>query len=188
MTAQEKSGAFGAAFAGLTEKLPLRFWAKVRLGDDGCWEGTGARSAGGYGYFWWQGSHLRSHRLAYSLLIGPIPSGLTIDHLCRVRACVRPSHLEAVTMRENILRGFGATAINASKTHCNKGHPLSGANLYLRPDGGRRCLACKLAFDRAAYPGRREYYIAYNKSHRERKREIKRHYRNRRRMTAQGAG
>lgn len=88
------------------------------------------------------------HRASYILANGSIPSGLDIDHLCRVPACVRPNHLEAVTHRENILRGVSPTAINARKTHCPQGHPYSGDNLRINTDGGRKCLICHNAKSR----------------------------------------
>lgn len=84
-----------------------------------------------------------AHRWAYELVVGPIPVGLTIDHLCRNPACVRPSHLEVVTMLENNLRApTSVTAINSAKTHCPKGHPYDESNTYLMPSGGRDCRTC----------------------------------------------
>lgn len=81
--------------------------------------------------------------MSHELHKGPIPEGLVIDHLCRNRGCVNPDHLEAVTQRENILRGEGLAAANARKTHCPKGHPYSGENLYVVPSSGRRqCRIC----------------------------------------------
>jgi hypothetical protein len=78
------------------------------------------------------------------LLVGPIPEGLTIDHLCRVRHCVNPAHLEAVSERVNILRGNGAGARNARKTHCVKGHAFTPDNLYRDYQGYRRCRRCHI--------------------------------------------
>ncbi len=84
------------------------------------------------------------HRHVYEDSFGPIPKGLTIDHLCRNRACVRLNHLEMVTLRENILRGTGASARNARKTHCRKGHPYIGDNVYRNPHRlERRCRECE---------------------------------------------
>jgi hypothetical protein len=78
------------------------------------------------------------------LVNGPIPDGLHLDHLCKVRNCVRPSHLEAVTPRENVMRSDGVASLNARKTHCKRGHPFSGRNLYVRPNGERACRKCDL--------------------------------------------
>lgn len=75
-----------------------------RDGPNGCWLWTGTIERTGYGRFWLGGRQEIAHRASYALLIGPIPEGLTIDHLCRVRACVNPDHLEPVTLAENIRR------------------------------------------------------------------------------------
>ena len=128
-----------------------RFWAKVdRTGD--CWTWTAAlRRPGGYGQFWAAGRMVGAHRFAFTLLVGPIPAGLELDHLCRNHACVNPEHLEPVTQAVNLLRGVGFCAANARRTECPQGHPLSGANLYVRPDGRRKCRECKNACGRASY-------------------------------------
>lgn len=73
---------------------------------------------------------------------GVIPEGKILDHKCRTRCCVNPNHLEPVTYKENSQRGL--TGINkSSKTHCPKGHLYSGDNLYIKPNGGRDCKACR---------------------------------------------
>lgn len=123
--------------------LPLRFWSKVHALPNGCWSWTAYRSHG-YGQFRWQGHIIRAHRLCYEMLISPIPINLECDHLCRNRACVNPKHIEIVTYRVNMLRGFGFGGINTRKTHCLRGHSLTGANLYVRPKGRRReCRICR---------------------------------------------
>jgi len=83
------------------------------------------------------------HRIAWERANGPIPGGLQIDHLCRNRWCANVDHMELVTIRENVLRGMGISAMNARKTHCLRGHPLSGENLKMTPDGRRQCRACE---------------------------------------------
>ena len=129
----------------LTKTVPVleRFWAKVRKTDT-CWEWTAQRNWG-YGRFaLTHRKMVRAHRFSYELHKGPIPQGLVIDHLCRNKACVNPDHLELVTNRENVLRGVGTSAVNAKKTHCKRGHHLSGDNLYVNPrDGSRHCRSCK---------------------------------------------
>ncbi len=111
-------------------------------------------SAGeGYGCFYDEGRSQYAHRWIYERTVGPIPDGLRIDHLCRVRFCVRTSHMEPVTDRVNLLRGVGPPAINAAKTHCKYGHPLSGDNLMRTgADGrGRKCRTCARERALAAY-------------------------------------
>jgi hypothetical protein len=114
-----------------------RFWAKVKRGRD-CWRWIGGKNGRGYGVFWESGKLVLAHRWAYEHKVGPIPEGLTLDHLCRNRDCVRPEHLEPVTFAENVARGERAT-----KTHCHRGHPFDKINTYYRKDGnGRECRAC----------------------------------------------
>lgn len=122
-----------------------RFWTKVdKNGPDGCWLWK-ASTRRRYGRYDCEGKSHGAHRFAYELLVGPIPEGLTLDHLCRNTLCVNPAHLEPVTVRENILRG------RDSKTHCKNGHRLSGDNVLIR-NGRRRCRAC----GRAQWKRRRE--------------------------------
>lgn len=82
------------------------------------------------------------HRKAYEEAFGSIPAGLTIDHLCRNKLCMNPRHLEAVTLKENVLRGNGPTAVNARKTHCPTGHPYDEKNTLVSKKGWRYCRAC----------------------------------------------
>jgi hypothetical protein len=126
------------------EGLPAAFWDKVSLElETGCWLWTGARNGGGYGIFRHNRIAKSAHRLAFETLIHPIVDDRQVDHLCRQRHCVRPSHLELVTQRENLLRGVGFVAVNAVKTECIHGHPLVGDNVYIRKDtGGRQCKTC----------------------------------------------
>lgn len=97
----------------------------------------------GYGRYKHKGKTRLAHRYVYEALNNHIPADRQIDHLCRVRNCVNPAHLEVVTSRENVLRGNAITAINSKKTHCIHGHELSGENLFIRRDGRRRCQVCE---------------------------------------------
>lgn len=121
-----------------------RFNAKVdRTGS--CWLWTGATAGGGrYGSFQYEGRVQRAHVVAWLLAGRTVPDGLVLDHLCRTTLCVNPDHLEPVSQRENVLRGTAPTSANARKTHCRRGHPLSGDNLYVEANGGRRCRACRV--------------------------------------------
>lgn len=127
-----------------------RFWSKVdkngpvpaiRPDLGSCWVWTKALNKG-YGAFGDGHKKVRgSHIVAYELLIGQVPDGLELDHLCRNHACVNPSHLEPVTHRENTMRGLNMTAIEAVVTHCPQGHPYDEANTTIR--GGKRfCREC----------------------------------------------
>lgn len=122
-------------------------WTPGPLPTD-CWVFAGRKHPDGYGRVKGGGRMRQAHRVLYEALVGPIPDGLTIDHLCRVRACVNPLHLEPVTNRENILRGEGWPARNARKTHCAYGHPFDEANTYVDPSGRRTCRACRREVDR----------------------------------------
>lgn len=111
------------------------------LGPCLLWTGP-LHSSGKTGYGWFRGKAL-AHRAAYETFVGPIPGGLQIDHLCRVRLCVRPEHLEPVTPKVNILRSEAAGSVIARTGHCRQGHPMTGSNVYVvKATGYQRCLAC----------------------------------------------
>lgn len=118
------------------EELPGRFKSRVQQRPDGCWEWLGHIDRAGYGGYKSGGHYWMAHRFAYETLVGPIPEGLEIDHLCRVRACVNPDHLEPVTHTVNIRRRF------TDYTHCVNGHEFTEANTYTRPSGHRDCRIC----------------------------------------------
>lgn len=168
-----------------------RFWRKVHKTDK-CWEWTGALNSYGYGTVTrtieGKRRQLMAHRVAHEIAVGPIPAGLTIDHLCRNKRCVRPDHLEPVTARDNILRAtvhplycprghrygnrrntrgdrvcaaciqiknrayyaveserLGRVRHNRYKTHCIRGHDLSGPDARIDRKGRRQCRACERA-------------------------------------------
>lgn len=135
--------------------LEERFWAKVdKDGPFGCWLWRGATQPAGYGIFRVDHRNVYAHRVSYELLKESLLPGLQVDHLCRVRNCVNPEHLEAVTMQENIRRGISPAALNARKTHCKRGHELLGANLAVIKSNGRTfrgCRECARAKDRRRY-------------------------------------
>lgn len=106
--------------------------------ENGCWEWVGSMGMTGYGH-WRHGNTGLAHRAVYQSIKGPIPNGLTLDHLCRNRKCVNPDHLEPVTIKQNVLRGTSFAAKNATKTHCPKGHPLTAGKSQ------RLCRTCNNA-------------------------------------------
>ena len=134
------------------ERLPARFWDKAQVVAEAsrapgpCWVWTGWTTAAGYGVFTVDGRGRTAHRVAYAALVDPaLPLGghdLEIDHLCLVKACVNPGHLEAVTARENGRRSGGLAAQHAARTHCPSGHEYTPGNTW-RYEGRRYCRTCR---------------------------------------------
>lgn len=114
-----------------------------------CLRWMGAHTQKGYGHVVQNGQTRPVHRVAYEVWLGPIPEGLEVDHVkargCLHRDCIEPTHLEAVTHAENVLRGDAPSALNARKTQCPQGHPYDAANTWVAGDGSRKCRACKSA-------------------------------------------
>ena len=134
LAASEPTDLLGPAPQFCAPALPDAFWSKVSPDEFGCWRWTGSHPGDGYGLYWHGGKSRRAHR---------IPPGLELDHLCKVRNCVNPLHLEAVPHRVNVRRSPNQ---NAGKTHCDRGHEFTPENTrhYRRSDGGmaRACRAC----------------------------------------------
>jgi len=129
---------------GETPEEELLEQAKKR--DDACWLWKAARHPGGYGAIAVKGSRriALAHRYIYELLVGPIPNGMQLDHLCRQRGCVNPAHLRVVTSKENSnAPGSKCGSHFRLKTHCPKGHPYDSGNTYIGRAGARVCRACK---------------------------------------------
>jgi hypothetical protein len=131
------------------------FWRQVVF-TDSCWLWTGSTTHG-YGVFRKIGIRIAAHRFAYLHLVGPIPDGFVIDHLCRNPPCVNPAHMEPVTIHENAQVRAPTSMVN--KTHCKHGHPFDAVNTWWRRKRGRtpsrECLTCHRARKRAAYHARR---------------------------------
>lgn len=121
-----------------------RLLSKIDKTTD-CWEWTGTIGVYGYGKIYIEGKHKRAHRAVYESLVGEIPKGLVLDHLCRNRSCVNPDHLEPVTSKENLLRGDTLASQNSTKTHCLRGHIFDDKNTYYKKNGngGRACRECQ---------------------------------------------
>lgn len=132
-----------------------RFWAKVEKTGT-CWLWTGGKTGEGYGQMTIGHKRRLAHRLSYLLQHTSIPVGLHIDHLCRVRNCVNPAHLEAVTSRENFLRGISPLAAWARSAVCAAGlHPFDQANTHVFPNGNRACKKCRAKAERTRKRRRR---------------------------------
>ncbi len=135
----------GAKRFPMPKDLVDRWWLRVRVREDGCWEWIGARWRLGYGKFNVGERRVAAHRFGYEMLVGPIPEGLDLDHLCRNPWCVNPDHLEPVTRTENTRRGIAGitnAARQRSISECPAGHPYDEENTYYAARGSRNCRAC----------------------------------------------
>jgi hypothetical protein len=128
----------------MLQRIRTKYREELRVLDLGpCWVWTASRDGKGYGQISVDRRPRRAHRVIYELLVGPPPRGTELDHLCRVKLCVNPKHLQPVTHRTNVLRGKAPTAINAVKTHCPQGHEYTPENTYHYPKTGwRHCRVC----------------------------------------------
>ena len=132
-------------------RIQQRILARVSVEDRGhetrCWISDRNASPKGYTRISVGRKTWFTHRLAYTVFVGPIPDDMVTDHLCRVHACCNPDHLEPVASRTNILRGVGVAATNASRSTCVNGHDLVGDNVYNPPKRprSRLCRTCQKA-------------------------------------------
>ena len=126
----------------MTERDVERFASKyLPVTESGCWVWIGHCNKAGYGAIQMRDGLKRAHKVIWEHLNGVVPQGLELDHLCRVRCCVNPDHLEAVTHDENMKR-----SIYGIRTHCEKGHEFTVSNTYYRVGGGRRCRECSRTY------------------------------------------
>ena len=123
--------------------MQVNFWSRVSSTGSvtECWLWHGGLDSSGYGLVKHNGRTMGAHRLAYLTLIGPVPDGLVIDHICGVRTCVNPWHMEPVTILENVRRGRSGQ-FQKNKTKCKHGHDYLPGNLYVTPLGKRMCRTC----------------------------------------------
>lgn len=143
--AAEKRGPGGSLPGGpprfwSTEQRMKTFWAKVDKTDT-CWLWTGSKTTRGYGRVSWDRRTTGAHRVSYQALVGPIPEGLELDHLCRVKHCVNPDHLEPVTHSENVRRGVAA---RPPSERCRNGHLRTMENTEHNAAGWIQCRICLL--------------------------------------------
>lgn len=135
--------------------LPRRLARRIDFSGD-CWLWTSYVEATGYARVYINGGREFAHRFMWESVVGPIPDGMQIDHLCRVRHCVNPGHLRVVTPRVNTLASpVAPAAINARKTHCHNGHQFSADNTYLNLNGQRICRQCRREWEWRAYWNRK---------------------------------
>lgn len=128
-----------------TKVRPLRERLYEKISPEpnsGCWLWLGCTNHLGYATIWHNKQMVVAHRILYELESGMVPKGLELDHLCRTRCCVNPAHLEAVTHRENVMRGLVHTQIRTKSTHCRRGHLLTGKNVYVYK-GKNLCVVCR---------------------------------------------
>lgn len=155
------------------ERVIARIEARIDKSTD-CWTWTGPTVSGGYGRVTWSVAPGKliwrsTHRVMYRHLVGDIPEGLDLDHLCRNRACCNPEHLEPVTRQVNLLRGDTIPARRAAVTECPAGHPYEGENLMIDTLGRRGCRECVRAKNRAYYHANKERRAQYNREWRARR-------------------
>lgn len=123
------------------DESEVRFWSKVKVGkEDECWLWLAGKYKNGYGAFCDNRRMFLAHRVAFVIFNGLIPKGLVIDHLCRVKSCVNPKHLELVTQHQNVHRG---KAVGPRVNQCHFGHEYTPENTVYDSDGKRRCRVCR---------------------------------------------
>lgn len=162
--------AYESALAAIAERRSIdeptsprgRLWARLEPTEGGCWEWQGAKTSDGYGHISVAGKLKRTHRMAYEILVGAIPGGLVLDHLCRNRACANPDHLEVVSRGENTRRGLAAAALRNDDTCRNGLHPWPESAVQNAYTPRPTCIECG-----------RDKARKWQKEYRARKRDVK---------------
>lgn len=158
----------------LDDRLPPTFWNKaIPEPMSGCWLWIGCAQSAGYGMATVNGKYGLAHRHAYRAAHGEVPAGLELDHLCRTPLCCNPAHLEAVTHRENMLRGNTPSARHHNKTHCDSGHEFTADNTWVNKRGNRFCRACRSRYDSKRTAEQKAKIAAYKAAWKRRKRAIR---------------
>jgi len=147
------------------QRVVDRIMARIVRTPDGCWNWPGAKRAGGYGHVGWHDEtktprNESTHRALYKHFNGEVPEGFDLDHLCRNRSCCNPEHLEAVTRRENLLRGKTTPARRAAVTHCPSGHGYTPENTRVDKKGRRICKECCRTRNRSISKEKKREYNA----------------------------
>lgn len=119
-----------------------RFWSRLMESESGCWEWQEYVDEKGYGRFWDGARTIRAHQYAFAALVGDVPDGLELDHLCKNRRCANPYHLDPVTHEVNMARSDNIMLAFSDQTHCLRGHEFTTDNTYVKADGGRQCRDC----------------------------------------------
>ncbi len=161
-----------------------RFLSKIKKNKKGCWIWTDSLTKG-YGNFSAYGKPISAHRFSYQYHIGKIPKGMTVDHMCNTPACVNHKHLNLATLRDNVLRSNGITAMNSRKTQCSNGHEFNEKNTYfskrLGPNGikyERHCKICMYSAKKAWETKNRKHYLMKQREYSKnfRKRQVIKNY------------
>lgn len=150
-----------------------RLVTRINVNDDGCWEYNWARDANGYGRIGWQNRTWLAHRAAYALLVGPIPEGAHICHVCDNPPCCNPDHLFIGDAKSNLadMAAKGrARNQNSGKTHCRNGHEFTEENTYVDPLGKRNCRVCLRVKDKRYKDAHRELVRARSREWKARRR------------------